>query len=202
MSTEPAGASPGPTPPEGMAPSAVGCAPAAKALVSRIALTLSPDWRHVRPLRDYVSGVALAFSRPRDFADRCAMCASELLENAVKYSLDGTEIQVVVEMDLRNELMQVCVENQAPSERIEDLQKVLTTVNSGGPFDSYILLLSQAAAKEGATSKVGLGRVRAEGSAWIRFDCPTESTVRITVSIPERRNQSTTDGQRELEGQE
>lgn len=187
MSTQPAGASSAPAQPQPAAPPDSGRALGASMSAARISLALLPDWRHVRPLRDYVSGLALAFAKPRDFADRCAMCTSELLENAVKYALAGTEIHVTVEMDVEDGVMQICVQNQASPERIEDLQQVLQMVNSGGPFDSYILLLSQAAAKEGSTSKVGLGRVRAEGSAWICYDHPSPGTVRVTVRVPERR---------------
>lgn len=154
---------------------------------SRLTLTLLPDWRHVRPLRDYVGGVVLSFSKPRDFADRCAMCASELLENAVKYAIDGTEIRMIVDLDLEQRRVRICVENRAQEARIAELLNVLEQVNAGSPFDTYIQMLSQAASREGAVSQVGLGRVRAEGNAWIQCDRPTNDIVRMVVDVPERR---------------
>ena len=155
---------------------------------SRLTLALLPDWRHIRPMRDYVGGLVLSFSSSRDFADRCAMCASELLENAVKYSIEATEIRLVLDLDFDQQRVRICVENSAQEERIVELAKVLDQVNAGNPFDSYILMLSQAANREGVVSQVGLGRVRAEGNACLQFDRLVDNTVRMTADIPEKRS--------------
>lgn len=158
-----------------------------EAPVLRLNLSIPPDWRHVRQLRDYVNGVMQSFGKTHDFADRCAMCASELLENAVKYAYPDTSITAVLEVEFAESMMQAVVENQAPPERIDDLERVIEKVNRGGPFDSYVLLLTEAAYKEASTSQVGLGRVRAEGNAWLRCDRLAPDRVRMTVGVPERR---------------
>jgi len=153
----------------------------------RLTLNLPPDWRHVRQLRDYIHGVLQSFGKTRDFSERCAMCASELLENAVKYAYPDTMLQLRVDLDFTAPSMQVVVENLAPPERIDELERVLEKVNRGGPFDSYVLLLTETAYKDASTSQVGLGRVRAEGNAWLRCERLAANHVRMTVGVPERR---------------
>jgi hypothetical protein len=158
-----------------------------EAPVLRLNLAIPPDWRHVRQLRDYINGVMQSFGKTHDFADRCAMCASELLENAVKYSYPDSEISARVEVEFAESIMRAVVENHAPPERIDDLVQVIEKVNRGGPFDSYVLLLTEAAYKEASTSQVGLGRVRAEGNAWLRCERLAHDRVRMMVGVPERR---------------
>jgi len=155
--------------------------------VLRLNLSIPPDWRHVRQLRDYINGVMQSFGKTHDFADRCSMCASELLENAVKYAYPDTAIVTRLEVDFAELTMQAEVENFAPPERLDDLERVIEKVNRGGPFDSYVLLLTETAYKDASTSQVGLGRVRAEGNAWLRCDRLAPNRVRMTVGVPERR---------------
>jgi hypothetical protein len=159
--------------------------------VLRLNLSIPPDWRHVRQLRDYINGVMQSFGKTHDFADRCAMCASELLENAVKYSYPESEIVARVDVEFAESMMHAVVENHAPPERLDDLEQVIEKVNRGGPFDSYVLLLTEAAYKEASTSQVGLGRVRAEGNAWLRCERLAPDRVRMRVGVPERRRHPT-----------
>ncbi|MBI3184760.1 MAG: ATP-binding protein [Myxococcales bacterium] len=151
-------------------------------------LVMPADWQHIRQIREFLYNSVLSFGKARDFADRCAMCASELLENAVKYSVPDSEISVSVRIDFSRSAMTVAVENQTEPEQAAELERIFEQVSLANPLESYVVRLRQAGDRDDSSSQLGLGRIRAEGQGWIRCELVAADRVRMTVGVPEKRS--------------
>lgn len=160
--------------------------PAGFASAGPIQLNLAffPDWRHIRHAREVVFNLVLAVVGDPAFAERCGMCASELLENAVKYAVPQSEIDVRVELRTDSMRLRIEVENEATPDNAAALQRMLDKLTGGEPMDAYLELLREVAEREGLGSHVGLGRVRAEGRAEMAFGGIHDNRVRLTAVVP------------------
>jgi thiosulfate reductase cytochrome b subunit len=146
---------------------------------------LDCNWDHVREVRGQVYHLIAACAASGSFAERTAMCASELLENAVKYGLPDQDIWVRVRYSALDFQAVIEVENVTIPRYREDLHTTLAQVNAGPPLEAYILLLRESATKDGVASKVGLGRTRAEAGADVSVRAAGDR-VRVIAAVPRR----------------
>lgn len=126
-----------------------------------IELKFGPRWKYIAVVRAFIQNfLAIGFSDDAR-ADKIAMAASELLENAVKYA-NGEETRVKVGLSAKNGNVEISVSNKASPEAIAGLRAVWDSAITGDPLESYLRMMREAATRSDGKSQLGLVRIRYE----------------------------------------
>jgi hypothetical protein len=126
-----------------------------------IELKFGPRWKYIAVVRAFIQNF-LVIGFPDDArADKIAMAASELLENAVKYAI-GEETRVKVGLSAKNGDVDISVSNRASPEAIAGLKSMWDTVMAGDPLTAYVQMMREAATRSDGKSQLGLVRIRYE----------------------------------------
>ncbi|HEY9857679.1 MAG TPA: hypothetical protein V6D05_18175 [Stenomitos sp.] len=130
-------------------------------------ITFSPQWWHlISSTRIFMASFCGQSFGDSDLSDRIAMCAHELLENAVKYSVTQ-DSPVNCTMHIQHDRVLVTVENHADPSHLDVLREEFDVVCQGDPMEMYINKMS--ASLESDKSQLGLARIRAEGEAELKL---------------------------------
>ncbi len=126
-----------------------------------IELKFGPRWKYIAVVRAFIqSFLAISFSDDSR-ADKIAMAASELLENAVKYA-EGEETRVRVSLSSNSSEVSISVSNKASKEAIDGLRAIWGSVMTGDPLEAYLKMMREAATRSDGKSQLGLVRIRYE----------------------------------------
>ena len=146
-----------------------------------IELKFGPRWKYIACVRGFIQNFLAISIVDQAKADKIAMAASELLENAVKYaSRDDTHI--VIKVAPATEKISIAVENSATPESIATLQEVYEKVHAGDPLQMYIAQMKEAAIRSDGKSHLGLARIRYEtgGNLMLSID---DQVVLLSIDI-------------------
>ena len=134
--------------------------PSSFEIVCAITLDDVPDVRH------FVEKLHRRVVRGEDEIARLALATHELLENAVKFSADGSaslRIEIVGESDLI-----ITTRNRARTADLDDLLTIAAEIKAAAdPMVYYVGLMKRAPTSRGG---LGLGRIVAEGEMQIGFE--------------------------------
>lgn len=134
-----------------------------------IEIKFGPRWKYIAVVRAFIQNfIAVSYS-DNIRADKIAMAASELLENAVKYA-QGEETIVKLQLLPEKGSIMVSVSNRASPEAIKGLQEIWDKVMQGDPLQSYIAQMQLAATRNDSKSQLGLVRIRYETGADMKLD--------------------------------
>jgi two-component sensor histidine kinase len=143
-------------------------------------LTVSPGI--VSPTRRIIEAKLGPVLEDEDAIFRVAMTAHELLENAAKYASDGhARLQVNVTPRGEDAIVRVAVTNNSTPEHINQLGACYAEMNAASDAMAHYFTLMRRNAKAGATSRLGLARVRAEGEMEIEVEIQG-AVVKVTAS--------------------
>ena len=110
------------------------------------------------------------------------MTAHELLENAAKYASDGhARLQLNVTPRGEDAIVRVSVTNNSTAEHISQLGGCYAEMNAATDAMAHYFTLMRRNAKSGASSRLGLARVRAEGEMEIEVDIQGD-VVKVVAS--------------------
>ncbi|MFP4363966.1 MAG: ATP-binding protein [Spirochaetia bacterium] len=147
-----------------------------------IELKFGPRWKYISSARAFIQNFLAVSITDQSKADKIAMAASELLENAVKYA-SGEETHIYVEVYPDSESINVSVTNQATKEACEGLREVFDKISQGDPLQAYVNQMKEAAIRSDGKSQLGLVRIRYETGADIRLDIDEQYKVKITIKV-------------------
>ena len=120
----------------------------------------------VSEIRRLVERLHLRRGSSESDASRIAMTTHELLENAIKFSLDGIAM-LRIEVTPAGEVV-VRTRNRASADDRRDLAALAAELHAAAdPLTFYVSLMARAPQERGG---LGLGRVAAEGDMAIDFD--------------------------------
>jgi hypothetical protein len=128
-----------------------------------LALSFRPHAGLLTPVRDFVSAFCGTFLRDPDMIYRIAITVHELLENAIKYSIDGaTEITIELRTQPGASHVSIRTENRASRESILAVRDLIDRIHGAeDPFVFYCDLM-RASLERNEGSGLGLARIRAE----------------------------------------
>lgn len=147
-----------------------------------IQLSFGPRWKYIAVVRGFVQNF-LAVSLSDDAkADKIAMAASELLENAVKYATgEETKVSMAVH-PTAGKVMSISVSNKASPEAIQGVRQMYDKVMTGDPLEAYVAQMREAATRNDGKSQLGLVRIRYETGCHMDLQTTTD-TVTFTLEL-------------------
>ena len=146
-----------------------------------IELKFGPRWKYIACVRGFIQNFLAISIVDQSKADKIAMAASELLENAVKYaSRDDTHI--LIQVSPATEKIKILVVNTANQESIDTLLTVYNKILKGDPLQVYVTQMKEAALRSDGKSHLGLARIRYETGGDLKVDVNNRE-VRVSIAI-------------------
>jgi hypothetical protein len=146
-----------------------------------IELRFGPRWKYIACARSFIQNFLAISIVDQTKADKIAMAASELLENAVKYA-SGEDTHISVNVSPKTEKISVRVTNIATPESIETLKNVYTKITKGNSLDAYVSQMKEAALRSDGKSQLGLARIRYETGGDLKMEIDG-NVVKVLIDI-------------------
>lgn len=143
-------------------------------------LRFRPDAKLVSVIRRFVTEFYEETLLDRDGMDRVALATHELLENAVKYSSDGeATLRIEVVSVGSRAVVSIRTHNRTTPENARALRALLDELDSSGdPFEAYQEVMRRSLL-QGAGSRLGLARLRAEADVRVVLEPAPSDEVRV-----------------------
>jgi len=147
------------------------------------ALTFRPNVELISLVRRFVSSFYEHALPDRDTISRVALATHELLENAVKYSIDG-ETSIRIELVTESDAIRIHISNRTDPSHLGALrQRFEEMTQFEDPFVYYQRMIERSAKRTDGGSGLGLARIRAE--AEMSLACEIEgNNVCIVAHAP------------------
>lgn len=152
--------------------------------VGYLDVVFGPTWDYIPVTRSYIENFLSVHMSERTDISAIEMAASELLENAVKYSKkDG--IRVIVDKDERNKTIVLKVFNYSAEASAQKLIDKINKMNQSDPLEYYIEKLRESKKHKEVkkSAGVGLARIYSEGEGKITADFDTESQILLVKAL-------------------
>ncbi len=131
----------------------------------------SPDWSYIDSARLLVMRLCDVDAKDEQACHDVALAATELIENAVKYSDGRDPLYVDVRRD--EERIQISVSNKAGDSQIAILVREVAKAMQGDPFENYSQRI-EALMLDDDCERAMLGLLR------IRYECGVDLETQIT----------------------
>jgi len=129
-------------------------------------ITFGPKWDYIALTRPYVENFLLINMADKNNIHKIGTAASELLENATKYSIrDG--IRMIVKKADNNGKIVLSVFNYSEAAQAQKLKVRIDEMNAKDPFEYYIYRMKESIKNKKASAGLGLSRIYYEGEARI-----------------------------------
>jgi hypothetical protein len=149
-----------------------------------IELIFSTHWKYIAITRQFIQNFLMIGAEEQDKADHFSTAISELLENAVKYSIDKKPFMFVhVDTESDKRTLTGIVENYATPKAIEALKELYSSVMEGTPMEAYVNQMKLAATRDDGKSQLGLARIRFEAGANISLHVSEDNLVSIKIVL-------------------
>lgn len=133
-------------------------------------LCFRPSASLIHVVRKFVSDFYEQLLQDSDAVSRVALSTYELLENGVKYSLDGaTALSITVDRHAPRSVVVIRLQNRAAGEHIQALREVFDEMAKYPDAFTYYQVAMERSAKKKVGSGLGIARVRAEGEMHMSY---------------------------------
>lgn len=151
-------------------------------------IAFSPKWwSYVSSTRIMVSSFCNVELADETIADKIALAAQELLENAVKYSASPAENVALRFTIQEGDHLALEVSNTATPEQVEALKAQHAEIMAADPLTAYLQRMQRIAANPDAPgSQLGLARIRYEAGAELELSVDGQRiTLRVQFPLTE-----------------
>jgi hypothetical protein len=146
--------------------------------VPALGVRFPPIWSHIAPLATYI-GALLEVQKRADAAERVAIVAHELLENAVKYGDPASEVKLDV-FTAPGQSVVIRVTNRAHPSRVAILERELHRNRATTPQEAFTRAFERLQHLPEGSTMLGLARVALEANLRIET---TSGLVVATATI-------------------
>jgi hypothetical protein len=148
-------------------------------------ITFGPKWDYIPLTKNFIENFLLVNVVDRKSISKIAMSASELLENAVKFS-NSDGIRMMIRKMGKKKLIELKVYNYIQQKDVDALLARIDDMNKSDPLQYYITKMKESVARKDGKSGLGLARIRYEGEAdiicrYLKENKAVEFTVRFGV---------------------
>ncbi|MBN2533321.1 MAG: hypothetical protein JXB88_10535 [Spirochaetales bacterium] len=128
-----------------------------------------PNWEDIVVIRNFIISILSQKITSHEEAYRVALVASELMENACRYSTEEG-INIELEQDMDNTHIELRIKNITHKENIKKFKKIFELINNGSAREAYKKMMIRVInSKDDAISQLGLARIRYEGHSEISY---------------------------------
>jgi hypothetical protein len=161
--------------------------------LGHLSMHFSPTFDLITTAREFVMQFYDAILDDPDATSRVALTAQELLENATKYSADGTTIlEIDVTKEESGHVLSVRTSNGADPKHLSELQRRFDAMDRSKDAFGYYTDLMRRTAKDEEVSGLGLARVWAEAEMDVRCSIVgREATITARTKVGLRPRPST-----------
>lgn len=141
------------------------------------------EWETISVIRSLIEHIFYKHTNSYDRTKLFAAAASELMENAYKYSYTKSGI---IEIDYNPLIKKFILKeiNIADSYQIKNLEKVLKLIHKEDPEEAYKNMMIRAFEKHNI-SELGLAKIRYECNAFIKYSATNRITKKTSSYIGE-----------------
>jgi hypothetical protein len=150
---------------------------------SKVVLSFRPSVPMITSARRFVGDFVSSHFDDPETASRVALTIHELLENTLKYSMDGqAQLDVALADGEGGKWVEVRATNRAEPARVDELRRRIDALRGADdPMELYVSVMRQSAQRDG--SGLGLARIVAEGE--MDLACIVEGDeVTVKASAP------------------
>lgn len=126
-------------------------------------MRLKPEWAYIEEVREFCRSFCDRNFDDTEVAERVRMVIQELLENAMKYSVDNGVSKLELDIKRDPSELRIAVSNQARASHRDRLAQQISEVSAKDPQVAYLEAMQRSATLEGSESQLGLARMRFEG---------------------------------------
>jgi hypothetical protein len=137
----------------------------------------------IATVREFVTDFYAQVLGDDDISGRLAMATHEMLENSVRYGIDGRSAIHIMAHRV-GERVKVAIEtkNRVTSDQLARARQALDgVVDADDPAAHYLTLVRRAAVRTDGGSGLGLGRIRAEADLSLSYDI-VEDVIHILAT--------------------
>jgi len=143
-------------------------------------------WEFVRATRKYLGDMILEIYKNHDYAEKVATAASELIENAYKYSPEDSDMNITLE---RNEKEIVLyVRNYVlgnPQATLKYIKNEIELIWSDpDPTEAFKKKMMASLIDQSGKSMLGYAKIRLETGAVLNAELEDENLILITAVFP------------------
>jgi hypothetical protein len=140
-------------------------------------LLFKPSIELISVVRRFVAEFYSRVLQDEDTASRLELTTHELLENAAKYSCDGSAT-LYVELDQDRKTVCVRTTNRATPEQIASLQHWFSEITAAPNADElYAEMIRRTAVKQSGSGGIGLARIGAESEMKMQLSVDGDRVV-------------------------
>lgn len=143
------------------------------------------EWETISVIRSLIEHIFYKHTNSYDRTKLFAAAASELMENAYKYSYTKTGI---IEIDYNPEIKKFILKeiNIADIDHIKNLEKIIKMIHKEDPEEAYKNMMLRAFEKhKHHISELGLAKIRYECNAIIKFSATDKISQKLSSYIGE-----------------
>lgn len=129
-------------------------------------ITFHPKWDYIAITRLYVENFLLINMADKENIHKVGIAASELLENANKFSTEHG-IRMIVKKSKVDKIVLLSVFNKTTKEHADQLMKRIEEMDQRDSLDYYIYRMKESVKNKKESSQLGLARINHEGQAQI-----------------------------------
>jgi hypothetical protein len=146
-------------------------------------LTFRPQWDYIEITRLYIEKLLIFSLSCIEHIHRVSIAASELLENAIKYSIDSC-VRMILWLSDEGDEVTLSVFNKADRWIASSLIDRIESMNRNDSLEYYVYRMEESVRRKSECSRLGLARVYHECKARIsaHFD-GKEGIVEVRATI-------------------
>lgn len=143
-------------------------------------------WEFVRATRKYIGDMIQEIYKNHDYAEKVATAASELIENAFKYSPEDSDMNVILERS-KNEII-LYVRNYVKENPQATLQYVRNEIqliwSDPDPAEAFKKKMMASLVDLSGKSMLGYAKIRLETGAVLSAELEDDALILITAVFP------------------
>lgn len=130
-------------------------------------ISFGPKWDFIPLTRDYIESFLFFNITNKLKIAKIIIAASELLENAIKYSYDNG-VRTQIKKNRKNQKMELAVRNSVRKEDANNLINYIEEINiAPDPLKYYIDKMRESVKRNDGRTGLGLSRIKYEGEAFL-----------------------------------
>jgi hypothetical protein len=138
-------------------------------------LKFGPDWEDISIIRNFIISILSQKITSYEEAYRVALVASELMENACRYSTSGGACLELEQGISNTTQLEFRIRNITKEENIKEFKKIFELINNGSAGEAYKKMMMRIINNDGSTvSQLGLARIRYEGRSEISYEIESD----------------------------